>query len=53
MLKICSDVLLFGRKPACSSDSSSSALPLSWFSMINYFAGMADQTYSSVVLTAV
>ena len=34
MLKICSIVLLYGRKPACSSDCSSSALPLSRLSMI-------------------
>ena len=44
MLKICSIVLLFGWKPACSSDSSSSALPLSRLSIIRR---MADQTYSS------
>ena len=33
-LKICSVVLHFGRKPACCSDSNSSALPLSQLSMI-------------------
>ena len=52
MLHVCSTVLLSGLNPACSSDSSSSALSLSIEDDFeDDLAWVTDQTNCSVILT--
>ena len=49
MLKMCSVVLLFGRKSACSSDISCSALPLSRFIIMSEFVHSSGQVLVSQI----